>query len=150
MTRTINDLRIRRASENDIPHITALLQESDLPTDGVPDHIGNFLVSESGGEVIGTIGMEVYGNTGLLRSACVKSKFQNKGIGKRLYDILLTYAREKGINEIVLLTTTAKQYFSRAGFETIDRQSISGTILASAEFQGACPSNAIVMRKVLI
>lgn len=149
-THLVPDLRIRRATAKDLPSVTDLLKEYNLPTEGVPDHIANYLISESSGEMIGTIGLEVYESTGLLRSACVKERFQSRGVGQRFYEILITYAQEIGVDEVVLLTTTAKNYFARKGFEVIDRESVTGSVLNSSEFRGACPTTATVMIKRLV
>jgi amino-acid N-acetyltransferase len=150
MMHTIPDLRIRRATKNDLPNITKLLDALHLPTAGVSSHIDNFLISESQGEIIGTIGLEIYDKTALLRSAAVVPQYQNKGIGNRLYNVLLSYAQQIGIKELILLTTTAKDYFLGKGFEVIDKESIHKRVFSSAEFKGACPLTAIAMRKILI
>jgi N-acetylglutamate synthase-like GNAT family acetyltransferase len=150
MMHTIPDLRIRRASKIDVPKITELLNSLRLPTEGVSSHIDHFLISESQGEIIGTIGLEVYDRTALLRSAAVAPKYQNKGIGNKLYNVLQSYAQQLGVTELVLLTTTAKDYFIGKGFEVIERDSVNKGVFKSEEFKGACPSTAVVMRKFLI
>jgi N-acetylglutamate synthase-like GNAT family acetyltransferase len=150
MIQTMPDLRIRHASKNDLPKIIELLDTLHLPTEGVSSHIEHFLISESQGEVIGTIGLEIYDKTALLRSAAVVAKYQNKGIGNRLYNVLQSYAQQIGVREFVLLTTTAKDYFIGKGFEIIERESINKGVLDSAEFKGACPATTIMMRKMIL
>ena len=141
------ELVIRKASSSDLPVLTKLLESVTLPTAGLADHVGNFLVAESCGIPIGSIGLEVYGDTALVRSAAVLREFQGKGIGERMYGVLVSYARELGVKELVLLTTTAEGYFQRRGFETVDRESVTGAVTASREFKDACPASATVMRK---
>src|SRR6185369_13748232 len=131
------DLVIRKASANDVPVLTELLESVTLPTAGLADHVGHFLVAESCGIPIGSIGLELYGETALLRSAAVSPAFQGKGIGERMYGVVVSYARELGVKELVLLTTTAEGYFQRRGFEKIDRDSITGAVTASREFKDA-------------
>lgn len=48
-----------------------------------------------------------------------------------------------------LLTTTAENYFPAFGFRPVDRSAVPTELMASPEFQGACPASAIVMRKEL-
>jgi amino-acid N-acetyltransferase len=142
-------LTIRRAAKQDLSPVEKLLSATNLPVEGISDHLQNFLVAEMNREIIGTIGLEVYENTGLLRSAAVIPNLQNKGIGSRLLTMMLDFAKEQGVQELFLLTTTARNYFSQKGFVPIKREQVRGNILSSSEFQGACPSTAICMRKTL-
>ena len=148
-TGTIPDLVIRQAHPDDLPGITQLLESLHLPTSGVTDHIPHFFVAESKGTTIGTMGLELYGDTALLRSAGVSPEYQGMGLGDKMYGILLTYAQEFGIKELMLLTTTAEEYFRRRGFTTIERTAVNGAVTASREFQDACPTTATVMSKTL-
>ena len=54
-----------------------------------------------------------------------------------------------GITTVVLLTTTAEDYFPRFGFERTDRSVVPEEVRESAEFRGACPASATVMQLVL-
>ena len=44
-----------------------------------------------------------------------------------------------------LLTLTAEGWFPRFGFTPVPCDAVSPPVLASAEFQGACPDSATVM-----
>lgn len=145
----MNGVTIRNARQADYPHVARLLQASSLPTAGVAGHFGNFLVAENGDDIVGAIGLEVYDDVGLLRSAVVESSLQNTGIGSRLYEELLRRAHRLGVRRIILLTNTAQRYFERKGFRTIDQKSVTGPITNSVEFSGACPSHAACMELIL-
>jgi amino-acid N-acetyltransferase len=136
---------IRPAKRKDLDDILKLLEEVSLPTLGVSKHLHNYLVARDGETLVGAIGMELYGETGLLRSAAVSPGWQGKGVGGRLYDALIGNARELGIDRLVLLTNTAEKYFARRGFKTIDRATLSGPVTLSVEFTDACPSHAVCM-----
>jgi amino-acid N-acetyltransferase len=58
-------------------------------------------------------------------------------------------ARQAGIQDVYLLTTTAEHYFPRFGFSCVSREEVGAEVRASVEFQEACPSSAVVMRKSL-
>jgi amino-acid N-acetyltransferase len=143
-------IEIRKATDRDIPEIQHLLQEVGLSSDGLRQFIDHFFVAISHGQVVGTIGLEVYTPTGLLRSAAVLPAFQHQGIGDQLTARLINSAKELGLNELVLMTTTASAYFSRKGFSAVDRNQIRGEILQSSQFQGGCPSTAVSMRMSLV
>ena len=142
-------LKIRNATVEDLQTIQSLLRSSNLPSGSIPKHLSNFLVAEVNGTIAGTIGLEIHEQHGLLRSASILPSYQRRGIGSRLVNMILDYAREKGVKEVVLLTTTAENYFVKKGFSPVDRSTLQGTILSSEEFQSECPSTAICMRKVL-
>ena len=136
-------LVVRPAVAADWPSIAALLEAEALPRDGARDHLAHFLVAEEGDALVGVGGLEVYGATALLRSLAVRSRGQ--GLGTRLVGQLLQLARDHGVSEIVLLTTTAAAWFRRFGFVPTTRDAVTAALHASAEFRGACPASATVM-----
>ncbi len=141
-------MRIRRAGAQDFDAVARLLEQARLPLAGVAEHFENFLVAESDGNIIGSIGMEIYEEAALLRSAVVHPSWRNKGVGSLLYETLLRIARDRGIRRIVLLTNTAEKYFERKGFKAIPQDSVTGPITASVEFNGAC-KHAVCMELLL-
>jgi amino-acid N-acetyltransferase len=140
---------IRSATAAESAAVRELLRESELPLDGVPDDLADFLVAMRGEELVGTIGLERHGSEGtaaLLRSAAVRQTERGTGIGEALVHALLERARAERITSLVLLTTTAERWFPRFGFERITRDDVPAALHASREFQGACPASAVVMR----
>ena len=140
---------IRKARKNDLPAVMQLLAESSLPVAGIEEHFDNFFVAEDAQNIIGAIGVEIYGDVGLLRSAAVRRDLQRQGIGKQLYTTLIAYAKNKDIKKMMLLTTTAADYFSTKGFRRIDRSTVRGPVTSSVEFTGACPATATCMEMLL-
>jgi len=139
---------IRGAEPNDWDPVAALLSASSLPLDGAREHLANFVLAERSGTVVGCAAVERYGEAGLLRSVAVAESERGKGAGAALVGRCLDDARAAGIRALVLLTTSAERYFPRFGFEVIDRDAVPEGVRASAEFRGACPASATVMRLV--
>jgi phosphinothricin acetyltransferase len=137
---------IRRATPRDWERVAALLKILSLPLDGARDHIADFVLAERDGAVVGCAAVERYGDTGLLRSVGIERAEQGHGTGAALVNHALREASAAGVRTVVLLTTTAERYFPRFGFSVIDRASVPEPVRASAEFQGACPASATVMR----
>ncbi len=136
---------IRAARPDDWTAIAALLRRYDLPLDGARHHLDSFCVAEDAyGEVIGAAAVERYGTAGLLRSVVVAERMH--GLGSDLVHWSIDHARAAGITTLVLLTTTAPDFFPRFGFRRVDRASVPQAVHVSAEFQGACPASAIVMQ----
>lgn len=140
---------IRPATASDWERIAALLSASALPLEGARDHIGGFVVMERDGDLLGCAAVERYGSAALLRSVAVMASERGRGTGAALIERCLADAARKGGTTMVLLTTTAERYFCRFGFEVIDRIQAPESVHASAEFQGACPSSAVVMQLTL-
>jgi amino-acid N-acetyltransferase len=140
---------IERARPGDIGEIEDLLTVSDLPIEGASAHLEHFFVARDGGSLAGVIGLEQYGEDGLLRSLAVRESHRSKGIGNNLYLRLIDEARALGIRRLILLTTTAEVYFSARGFRKAGRDTIKGALQQSAEFTGACPESALCMERVL-
>jgi amino-acid N-acetyltransferase len=140
---------IERARPGDIGEIEDLLMGSDLPIEGARAHLEHFFVAREAGSLAGVIGLEQYGEEGLLRSLAVRESHRSKGIGNTLYLRLIDESRSLGIRRLILLTTTAEAYFSARGFRNVARSTIKGALQRSAEFTGACPESALCMELVL-
>jgi amino-acid N-acetyltransferase len=152
MTTEIKDghcVELRTAGEADLQPVLALLGKAQLPMAGVADDPSHFVVAESEGKIVGVVGLELYGTSALLRSAAVEERWRGSGVGRVLVERALDIARERGIEDVYLLTTTAEHYFPRFGFACVSRDAVTGGVEASIEFQEACPASATVMRKSL-
>lgn len=79
----------------------------------------------------------------------VDAGWQGRRLGHQLTEAALNLARQRKLNAVYLLTTTAEAFFPRFGFTAIPREDVPASVQASVEFQSACPASAIVMRKPL-
>lgn len=140
---------LRPARSGDFAQVIRLLGVAGLPTAGVPASLTDFFVAEDRGQIVGAIGMERYGQAALLRSAVVAPAARGTGVGAALVCRMLGHARECGVEELYLLTTTAGDYFPRFGFGTVARAEVPSGVRESVEFRDACPSSAVVMRRTL-
>jgi amino-acid N-acetyltransferase len=140
---------VRLAIAADYPAVIALLEAAGLPIAGVPRALGDFLVADTESGLAGAIGLERYGSGALLRSAVVRPGDQGTGVGAALVRAVLDRAREGGMQEIYLLTTTAERWFPRFGFARIAREQVPDAVRGSVEFREACPASAAVMRVLI-
>ena len=136
---------INSAASTDLPAILALLDRTDLPQDGLADHLSTTLVARDEDAIIGSAALEVYDSGALLRSVAVEPRYQGQGIGQQLTQAALTLARERGIPVVYLLTETAGDFFPRFGFRPIARQEVAPSVQQSVEFTTVCPTSALVM-----
>jgi amino-acid N-acetyltransferase len=137
---------IRNATSADLSAIGALLEQARLPTAGVAEHLADFVVLESQGEVRGAVGLEQYGHVALLRSLIVAPALQGRGAGRMLCDHLERAARKQGLQTIYLLTETAEAFFAHRGYAVVARDSAPPEIAETDEFSRLCPASAVLMR----
>src|SRR3990172_8261693 len=87
---------LRAAVAPDLPQIVEMLHGAGLIVAGVEDHLGAFLVAADGERVIGSAGLEVYGDVALLRSVAVDEGVRGQGLGRRLVTAAPANARHLG------------------------------------------------------
>jgi len=138
---------LRDAGAPDLPAVIGLLSGAGLPTAGVPVGLEGFIVAEDANGLVGVAGLERYGPAGLLRSAAVTPSARRSGVGGALVRRILADAAARGVTDVYLLTTTAESYFPRHGFSRVAREAVPEPVQASVEFQGVCPSSAVVMHR---
>jgi amino-acid N-acetyltransferase len=142
--------RIESSVPADLPAIRALLDEARLShRDLEINPAARFWILREGDRVIGTVGLETYGGSGLLRSLVVAPEARRSGLGGRLVDELEIAARSSGLDRLLLLTETAERFFSRRGYTVIDRANAPDEVRGSAEFRSLCPASATCMSKSL-
>lgn len=140
---------VAKAKTSDLLGVFGLLRDNDLPFEGVAEDLRNFLVVKDGREIIGCAGLEIHGRIGFLRSVAVKKERQGQGLGKTLISRIFNLARNKNIEKLYLLTIDSSQFFSRFGFERIERNKVDPVIQQTEMFTHCCPCSSVVMVKDL-
>lgn len=97
------------------------------------------------GILIGSGGLERYGDVVLLRSLAVASTGRSRGVGRYIVQDLMAKVKEQNIHSIFLLTETAHAFFLKFGFQDISREEVPEPIKKSSEFAHVCPTSAAVM-----
>jgi amino-acid N-acetyltransferase len=142
---------IERAVATDLAETLDLLRSVDLPVEGVSEHFSEFFVARKDGKLIGCVGQERCGNATLLRSLAVSPSLQRSGSGKALTQRLLDSARSAGVSDVVLLTTTAADFFSRNfGFALTERKHFDEVFADSIEWKLQRCSSAVCMHLRLV
>jgi amino-acid N-acetyltransferase len=129
--------------------IVELLSSERLPVKDLPGNLDHFVLAMADDCVIAVAGLEQYDRYGLLRSLVVNKHYRNQKIADRLISQLEKSAAELGLTDIYLLTETAPEYFTKKGYQRIDRTEIPGPVQQSTEFRDVCPKSAIAMRKAI-
>ena len=140
---------IHKADKSQYKEVCDLLSVEKLPTEDLHPELPNFLVAENNGKVIGSIGLEKYNDSALLRSMIVESTHRNEGIASRLVNELIQHAISNDVKSLYLITNTAETYFAKKGFIKIERDNVAPEVLQSKEFNGLCPASSTIMFKQL-
>jgi amino-acid N-acetyltransferase len=137
------------AETADLQPVSELLASQGLPHTDIAQHLQHCVIAKLGGAVVAVAGIEVSVPNALLRSVCVRESQQGRGVAARACELLEAYARNLGVTRFYLLTTTARAYFERQGFEVCSRAAAPEAIRATAEFRSLCPATAICMTRPL-
>jgi amino-acid N-acetyltransferase len=139
---------IEAARPADLANIRWLLEFEGLPSADITEQsLESFLVYRDAIGIAGVVGLEPFGEVGLLRSLVVADGHLRRGVGKRLVAAAEALAGKLDIRAIFLLTTTAESYFQALGFRPIKRDSEPPAIKRCSQFQSLCPSSAVLMVK---
>jgi amino-acid N-acetyltransferase len=136
---------IDAARDSDLPAVLALLERTDLPPNGLSDHLATTLVARHTSSIVGSAALELYGHAALLRSVAVDQAWRGQGLGQQLTCAALDLARQHGVTTVYLLTETATNFFPRFGFQPIARSAVAEAVQQSVEFTSACPAGATVL-----
>ena len=148
-TSPLQALEFRKVHEHETARVIEELSNAGLPVADISDKVTLFGLFESENTLAAIAGLEMYGHDGLLRSVCVPASMQGRGYGKQVVNELERYGREVSIHSLYLLTTTASDFFIKAGYHLADRSTAPLAIQQTAEFAGLCPSTAAFMCKNL-
>lgn len=138
------------ADPDDKNQIRRLLSACELPTLYVHRHLKSFMVARANKKIIGVVGIEVYGRTGLFRSLCVDESYRGRGIARKLNEKLLAYAHRWKIDRLYLFTLYAEKFASKLGFRKIDKKRIPKSIRSTWQFRKShfYPSVICMMKKI--
>jgi amino-acid N-acetyltransferase len=128
----------------------ALLRSAQLPTEDLSAaHIEHFFFAGPAEAPTGLVGLEIFGDVALLRSLVVAPAHRGTGAGAALLRHAESHARDRGVRDIYLLTTTAERFFERQGYRHVPRDSGPASIRATREFAGICPASSAFMSRRL-
>jgi len=142
----MEDVVFLPAGAADLPAVRSLLERCELPTEDLTSATTAYLVqARAGNAMVGTVGLEIFGEVALLRSLAVAPERRGRGLGGDLWTRILDEARRRQVRRLYLLTTTAERWFARLGFQPVGRDSVPDPIRGTTEFALLCPTTAAVM-----
>jgi len=92
-------------SVHQLPAMVSLLEESGLPVDDLSEQdLSLFLIEGTGESVDAMGGLEMCGDSALIRSIVTSGKLRGRGIARAMVDELEKLAASKGLKGLYLLT----------------------------------------------
>jgi amino-acid N-acetyltransferase len=146
-----NEINIEGFSKYDKKKVLDLLKKAELPTDDLTNgKMKNFMIARGkDGSIIGVVGVEMYQESGLLRSLVVHPAYRGTGLGSLLTRKIESFALHNGVKTLYLLTMTSADFFQRIGYEVTQRDNVPESIRKTEEFNNVCPVSAVCLFKVL-
>ena len=146
-----NEINIEGFSKYDKKKVLDLLKKAELPTDDLTNEkMKNFMIARGkDGSIIGVVGVEMYQESGLLRSLVVHPAYRGTGLGSLLTRKIESFALHNGVKTLYLLTMTSADFFQRIGYEVTQRDNVPESIRKTEEFNNVCPVSAVCLFKVL-
>jgi amino-acid N-acetyltransferase len=141
-------MNIVPASQNSFTAAIDLLKKNNLPTEDIAPGTQLFVVEEDD-KVVATVAVEYNYDNALLRSLSVSEEKRKTGVGAELVNFIEDYVQKQGVQSIFLLTTTAADFFSKRGYEIIDRSNVPEFIKNTKEYSVICASSSTLMKKKL-
>lgn len=139
----------RLSTPDDEPALRALLGSESLPVDDVSAQRQEYVLAHSGRTLVGCVGLEACGDSGLLRSFAVVPALRRQGLGTALFERIVARALLHRVKTAYVLTTSAERYCLAHGFERVDRAEVPAPIAATEQFRALCPATAICFRRRL-
>lgn len=125
---------IRRAVKEDVERLTEFLLQAGLGTEGLNEESAEYflLLEDDKGLLKGSLGLEAFAESGLLRSLVVSAGQADKEIFI-LFEQMLQLAKEKGMKNLFLATNKsgAVSFFELLGFQTVQREDLPSTFYES-------------------
>ncbi len=129
---------VRLAKKNDMINMLQLLEKANLNTEGLAENLDNFLVVEdvrqSEPYMVGMVGLEIYGDLGILRSLVLRSESWNSKVGVELLSLIIGYGWKKGLREIYLMTQISQDFFEYWGFVEVTWDDLPEHLRQSSQF----------------
>ncbi|MEZ4403521.1 MAG: UDP-N-acetylmuramate--L-alanine ligase [Kofleriaceae bacterium] len=136
------------ARHADGAEIRALLASVELPVDDASDlDLPHFFMLRNEHGVVGAVALEVLGEDAILRDLAVSMQARGQGLGWILADVVVQWARFRGVRRIYLLTETASDFFAaKLGFRVVDRTTVSPEVAGTSTFQRSTDTKFVAMR----
>jgi amino-acid N-acetyltransferase len=124
-------LFFRKATKDDTDLLKKFILQGGISNQGIENNIDQFIIMETNEkEIVGTVGLEVHGNCGLIRSLVMSRTITSEEILIRLLQEAIKAAKDKQVEALYLLTKVTP-IFQSIGFYPVQYSNVPFDIIAS-------------------
>lgn len=118
------NVQVRRATIEDIPQLISLLQQESVPNVDLEKRFKEFqVVHTSGGEILGTIGLQISGSQGRLHSEALLHPEQSDALRQKLWERISLVAQNFGLARVWIQSSAP--FWHTLGFAPASSENIS-------------------------
>lgn len=140
---------VRKATSEDAEAVWGFISRSGLNVDGLPA-IESFLLAESDTkELLGVIGLETIGTSGLLRALVLNRSQSTSERLLRFFDQVVLFAKKANLDELFLTSKEESFFFQVFGFSTISFEEVPSLVRENELFSNQSEQR-VIMRKRLV
>jgi len=127
------NVQVRRATIEDIPQLVSLWQQENLPATDLEKRFKEFQVVQGpGGEILGTIGLQISGNQGRLHSEALLHPEQSDALRQKLWERIALVTQNFGLVRVWI--QSGAPFWGTIGFVSATGEAMSKL---PPEFAGA-------------
>lgn len=141
-----------------IPELAWLADDSNLSAEAHLEYVrkGTSWVAEADGQLVGFLAAEVTDNILHIWEFDIRHEWQGKGIGRKLLNTGINYARNNGLQAVTLTTfrdvAWNERFYLSFGFETLDTTNLAPRLelILQEETKQGLPRNQRCAMRLLI
>ena len=139
---------VRKATTEDATVVWDFVSRSGLNMDGLPA-IESFLIAESETkELLGVIGLETIGKSGLLRALVLNRSESTSERLLQFFEQVILFAKKANLDELFLTSKEESFFFQVFGFSTISHAEVPELVRENELFSNQSDQR-VIMRKRL-
>jgi amino-acid N-acetyltransferase len=135
-------MNIRERQPRDLEAVRHLLEENDLPFNGIERTRG--WVAEEGNQIVSHIAIEETEDAVVLRSLATAPAAQGQGIARHLMELA---EAEAGERTLLLRTKTIGPWVLRRGYSPAASNEVPASVRSTSEFEGSMCSGFPIYRQ---
>lgn len=118
------NVQVRRATIEDIPQLTVLLRKESVANVDLEKRFKEFQVVQGpGGEILGTIGLQISGNQGRLHSEALLHPEQSDALRQKLWERISLVAQNFGLTRVWIQNSAP--FWHTLGFAPADSEVVT-------------------------
>lgn len=138
-------LKPKSISKEERSKVESLLESHKLCFNDLNESGVYLFAAEAKDDTVGYYGYELHGQDALFRSLLVNEEHRGQGFGSEIMKLAIETLKNEQVEDVYLLTNTAPDFFTKHGFEIVNRADVPEAIGKTVEFKDFCPDDSVCM-----